>query len=371
MRRLTTVAVVSVLLPAPACAPPDPAEVNPRHYLSLSRFTDPGDRSVMLDELPENVTTIAGVAEGLTVHHNLLPYHGVPKAAWAEMTRPWPPKMTTLLSALEDTGPGNLTDPRRVEDRIIGGCMLESYLLAGMLRHRKIPARTRAGYFRNVNVNAPHILDFWEMTLRGRGINEELLEQDPERWREEIRAFTQSQLDVDHRIEHWVVEYWDEDRRTWRILDANTTFLGASSGLDVGYHLPREHFEYAWEAWRTMRAADEFNPDRYAEWPQDGRSHIRSQLLWDFFSLLNHDIAGNDTASWQGEDPNPSERRAYAFVKERNFEELSDEELRELDRLAELLAAEPTRQELVALYRETSTLRLETLESDPFSFAHE
>ena len=319
----------------------------------------------------EDVVAIAELAKGLTVHHNLLPHYRVPRESWGEMTRPWPPKLPDLLSALQDTGPGNLTDPRRIEDRVVGGCMLESHLLAGMLRHRDIPARTRAGYFRNVNGNAPHILDFWENTLRERRINAELLEQDPERWRQEIRAFTQSQIDLDHRIEHWVVEYWDEDRRTWRVLDANTTFLAASSGLDVGYHLPREYFEYAWEAWRTMRTADDFNPDQYAEWPQDGRSHIRSQLLWDFFSLLNHDIAGNDTSLWQGDDPTPAERRAFAFVKERSFEEISEEELGELDRLAELLAGEPTMEELTAFYRETSTLRLETVESDPHSFVRQ
>lgn len=370
MRRLSVAVVLPVLLLTVACAPVDPAEVNARDYLTPSRFTDPGHRSAILDELPDDVAGIAGTAQGLTVHHNLLPYHEVPREAWAEMTRPWPPKMPDLLSALEDTGPGTLTDQRRIEDRLVGACMLESHLLGGMLRHREIPVRMRAGYFRNLNANPAHVLDFWENTLRVRGVEQELLDQAPERWREEIRAYTQAQIDLDHRIEHWVVEYWDADRRTWRILDANTTFLAASSGLDVGYHLPREHFEYAWEAWRTMRTAEDFDPDRYAEWPQDGRSHIRSQLLWDFFSLLNHDIAGYDTTSWKGDDSTAAERRAYAFVKERSFEELSEQELAELDRLAELLAGEPTREELVAFYRETPTLRLETADSDPYSFVH-
>ncbi len=371
MRRAPIAAVLFALLLAPACAPVDPVEVNARHYLNPSRFTDPGDRSALLDELPADVVGIAGVAEGLTVHHNLLPYYQVPRAAWADMSRPWPPKMPDLLSALEQRGPGNLIARRKIEDRLVGACMLESHLLAGMLRHREIPARMRAGYFRNLYAKPAHVLDFWENTLRARGVERELLEQDPERWREEIRAFTQKQIDVDHRIEHWVVEYWDEDQRAWRILDANTSFLEASSNLEVGYHLPREHFEYAWEAWRTMRAAPDFDPDRYAEWPQDGRSHIRSQLLWDFYSLLNHDIAGHDTASWPGDDPTPGERRVYAFVKEKRFDELSEEDLGELDQLAELLAGEPTREELLRFYRDTATLHLETADLDPYSFTHE
>ena len=372
MTRVPFAATLPVLLTAhllgTACAPVEPEEINARHYLSLSRFTDPGEWAVMLDALPDDVTAIAEVAESLTVHHNLLPHYQIPRGSWGDMTRPWPPRLPDLLSALEDTNPGKLTAPRRVEDRLVGGCMLESHLLAGMLRHREIAVRMRAGYFRNVYANPSHVLDFWENTLRERGVAQDLLEQAPERWRNEIRAFTQSQIDADHRIEHWVVEYWDESRAAWRIIDANTTFLEASSGLHVGYHLPREHFEHAWEAWCAMRSAEEFNPDRYAEWPQDGRSHIRSQLLWDFFSLLNHDVAGNDTSLWGSDDPSSAERRAYAFVKERSFDELSQEELEELDRLAELLGQGPMREQLTAFYREAATLHIETAESDPYSF---
>jgi hypothetical protein len=52
--------------------------------------------------------------------------------------------MPDLLSALEDTGPGNLTDRRRIEDRLVGARMLESHLLGGMLRHREILVRKGA-----------------------------------------------------------------------------------------------------------------------------------------------------------------------------------------------------------------------------------
>jgi hypothetical protein len=41
------------------------------------------------------------VAEGLTVHHNLLPHYQVPRESWDDMTRLWPPKLPDLLSALE------------------------------------------------------------------------------------------------------------------------------------------------------------------------------------------------------------------------------------------------------------------------------
>ena len=90
----------------------------------------------------------------------------------------------------------------------------------------------------------------------------------------------------------------------------------------------------------------------------DGRSHIRSQMLWDYFSLLNHDIAGFDEPT-QG---------ALHFVKKRTYEELSPLELEELDRLAALLSTGPTVEELASFYRQSTTLRLEDVEKDPYSF---
>lgn len=337
-------------------------------YRRYSRFTDPGERIALLAGLPEEADEIASVASGLTVHHNLLAYHGIPRDDWAAMRRPWPPKLPDLLVALAATGPRNLSGERPVRERLVGACMMESHLLAGMLRYRKFPVRIRAGYFRNVQANGEHVLRFWESTLRARGIKEELLTQDPERWRREINAYTQTQIDIDKRIEHWVIEYWDASKSLWRILDANTEFLEASGGLDVDVHLSRQYFEFAFEAWQTMRQSEDFNPDQYAEWPQDGRSHIRSQLLWDFYSLLNHDIAGYDQDQWSDDDSKTEEGRVYAFVKERSYEELTTDELRELDELAALLAEEPTVEALVAFYRSSKALQIATASQDPHSF---
>lgn len=343
-------------------------EPDPQSHRRYSRFTDPGKQAAMLAALPEDPVAVASVAGRLTVHHNLLPYHGIPKDDWPQMRRVWPPKMPDLLTSLAESGSGDLSGERSIRHRLVGACMMESHLLAGLLRYREFPVRIRAGYFKNVQANSAHVLAFWENTLRGRGINGELLEKDPERWRQEINAHTQTQIDLDKHIEHWVIEYWDESRQSWRILDANTEFLKASSDIDVDVHLSRQYFEFAFEAWQKMRQLPDFNPDQYSEWPQDGRSHIRSQLLWDFYSLLNHDIAGYDKDQWSDDESATEERRVYAFVKERSYDELSSGELQELDELARLLARQPTVEALVTFYRNSKTLQIATVSKDPYSF---
>jgi len=266
--------------------------------------------------------------------------------------------MSDILLILENRPPNTLYDDRPVDQRIIGACMLESHLLTGLLRYKEVPARIRAGYFKNVRGNADVVLSFWEDVSRAKGIEQELLEQDPAAWKQAMNRITQEQIDVDHHIEHWICEYWDSREKKWRLLDATNTFLLASSGIDVGFLLPPEYFEYAHEAWKKMRKDKNFNPDQYKEWPLDGRSHIRQQLLMDFFNLLNHDVAGED-------QPTPDEK---AFIKEKKYEELTPEELAELDALADLLAGDPNKIALVIFYRDSKTLKLEGAEQDIYSF---
>jgi hypothetical protein len=168
------------------------------------------------------------------------------------------------------------------------------------------------------------------------------------------------QIEVDKHIEHWICEYWEKNEERWRLLDANDTFLEASSDIHVGFFLPKKHYEFAFEAWQKMRSTEDFNPYQYAEEPQDGRSHIRSQMLLDFYCLLNHDMAGFDDQSGD----------VMKFIKRKRYEDASTDELKELDALAELLAQCPTTDELVEFYRRSKTLRLEAAEKDPYSFVY-
>ena len=56
------------------------------------------------------------------------------------------------------------------------------------------------------------------------------------------------------------------------------------------------------------------------------------------------------------------------FIKRKTYEDTSTQELEELDRLADLLSQDPSKEELVSFYRESATLRLEAAEKDPYSF---
>jgi hypothetical protein len=338
----------------------------PESYTSYSRLTNPGKYSLMLESLPDDVIGICEIAEQQTVHRNLLPYFGIPANKWEAMNNIWPrgepiPNLSIMLESLQRTDSYTLSVPRIVEYRLIGACMTESTFLTGVLRYKNIPARIRAGYFKDTMADANHVINFWENNARGRGINADLLKENPDEWKELMNDITRrEQIEVNKHIEHWVCEYWDYNENTWRILDANTTFLKASSNIEVGYHLPLKHFQFACEAWKIMRTSDSFNPDQYAEYPHDGRTHIRSQLLLDFYCLLNHDMAGFKNQTGPIAD----------FVKRKRFENLSLEELSELDTLADLLSKEPSVNDLVTFYHSSNSLQIDSAERDPFSFVY-
>jgi len=320
----------------------------------------------MLVGIPGEVSKICDIAKQQTIHHNLLPYFEIPRGEWSQINRIWPrgapfPGMSSILRALKEVEPYQLSEERKIKDRLIGGCILESVFLTGLLRSKNIPSRIRSGYFKDTMSNREHIIAFWENVSRVKGIEKDLLDENADVWKEVMNNLTiRQQIETDKHIEHWVCEYWDQKDETWKLLDANNTFLKASSNIEVGYHLPKKHFEFAHEAWTNMRHSEKFNPSQYSEWPQDGRSHIRSQLLFDFYNLLNHELIGYDDRSGE----------IYTFVKKRNYDELTTEELSELDSLAELLYQNPTRYELVRFYLQSKTLNKKSAEIDSYSFVY-
>lgn len=332
-------------------------EANTKPYTSSSSQIILTGHEKILEGLPDNPLDIAELASKQMIHHNCLAALNVVKSS-NNVRSPFPPDFSSTLGKLETIEPYQLSLDRNKENRLIGACVTESYFLAGLLRAKNIPVRIRAGYFKNSNKNAQHFIDFWEGVAKYRGFSAQLLIDDSVAWKENQNAYNKSQLDADHHIEHWICEYWNKEKEQWILLDANNDFIKLSSNIDVGYELPKHYFQYAHEAWISMRADNEYDPAKHEEYPQDGRSHIRSQLITDFYNLLNHDISCYSNIDSASKD----------FVKKKKYEELSDLEVSELDDLASVLATDPSISELITFYNNSATLKIESAKMDIYSF---
>jgi hypothetical protein len=327
-------------------------------YTNFSRFTDPGQYISMLDDLPEDLTKICKIASQQTINHNLLLYFGIPKQEWKDYQKTFLPDIKDLLKSLQKIKPYEIYTGRKTKNRVSASCTKEAYFLASMLRTKNIPVRIRCGFFKNVRANRSCINNFWNKISIGKAHNSNIPAMEREKWLAINNKLTQMQNATDHRMEHWICEYWDKDSDSWRLLDANTDFLKYHSNIQVAAQLPKKYFEFAYEAWQNMRSSKHFEQRRYTEEFQDGRSHIRSQLLWDFYNLLNHDLAGLDQPS----------TKTYDFIKNRKYQKLCKLELIELDGLAELLSRAPNKKHLKEFYRKSKTMQIKDAELDVYSF---
>lgn len=323
-------------------------------YLHLSRLTDPQENVSMLDELPSDVEAICDIANKQVLHYRLLSQNKIPRSEWKNSSAHY--DIRDILDTLRTKGSGDLGLDRSLEDRVLSNCVKESIFLTALLRHRGIPARIRVGYLTNL-YKGDKAIEFWQ--------NVNLYERTEPVDTSVYNGWTRNNAKVNRSIEHYVTEYWDEETNQWRVLDAMPEFLEYHGvGLSNKYHLAEgENFEFAWQVWQKR---DSITEDAYSERGWSAKTHIRYQMLMDFYSLLNHEGTGVFDDNGIQTDQN-DERRAFL---EKDYDSLTNIEILELDRLSDFIGSYPTTTELVDFYFASHTLQLEEIETDSFSFIY-
>lgn len=169
------------------------------------------------------------------------------------------------------------TKGRDVTKRITVSCRQASVLFSAILKAKGIPCRSRAGF-----------MDFGDAG--------------------------------DSYTEHWVNEYWDFRENRWVLADVDGYYEYEQRFGYSQFDLPRRKFVTASEAWLGLRkSALNKKLDLYTPDPLQG---VCEYLFMDFHALLNNEIF----YSYQP-----------LYLRE-GIQALGEEELRELDCLAELLA---------------------------------
>ncbi len=175
---------------------------------------------------------------------------------------------------LDETG---FTKNRDVTKRITVSCRHASVLFSAILKAKGIPCRSRAGF-----------IDFGNTG--------------------------------DSYMEHWVNEYWDFNENRWVLVDVDGYYEYEQRFGYSQFDLPRRKFVTASEAWIGLRK-NTLNKklDVFSLNPLDG---VCEYLFMDFHALMNNEIF----YSYQ-----PLYLRGGIHT-------LSESELHDLDRLAELLS---------------------------------
>lgn len=168
---------------------------------------------------------------------------------------------------------------RKAEDKIHVTCRGEAILLASILKAKGYSARVRSGF-------APYI--------KYDGIN----------------------------YDHWITEYYDENKKRWVLVDADEHCPDHEMGFDLN-DIPRDKFIFGAEAYLGIRNGKYKTEEiYYASDPATlGLKAAIRGLFYDFHSLMNDEIIFLHLPK---------------YIQNKNFE-LTEEEYLELDKLALLL----------------------------------
>jgi hypothetical protein len=245
-------------------------------YRRQSRMSDPGAHAPAMRALPPDPSGLAKAAQGLILHEHWAGAYGqtLTDARRGEVhLRALPAMLDQLLTH----DPRPLTEPRALEDRLIGNCRDFTLLTVAALRAHGVPARARCGFA--------------------------------------------SYFEPRKLVDHWVAEYWHDSGARWVMVDAQVDELQAGR-IKPDFDLldtPPTRFLAAGAAWRACRAG-EANPDDFGIMHMHGLWFIAGDLTRDAAAL-----AGLEMMAWD----------CWGAMPEVG-EVMRDDTLAWFDRLAEL-----------------------------------
>ena len=246
-------------------------------------MTEPGALSAEFSLLPSDISSLNHIIHGLLVHSEWLSAYGLDASAFPSMSRRTLP-VSERLQALSKSRSGELREARAPAQRSAGTCRDFALTLCSFLRAKGVPARLRCGF-------AAYFGEGWE--------------------------------------DHWICEYWDGQRREWRLSDPQldeVTRAACTVTFDP-CDMPREVFLTAGEAWLRCRAGKE-NPDRFGHGDVKGLWFMKVNVVRDSYALN-----GRETSPW--------DRWREAAAEARTA---PTDELPKLDRLARHPEANPGEQ---------------------------
>ncbi|HLC52733.1 MAG TPA: transglutaminase domain-containing protein [Candidatus Nanoarchaeia archaeon] len=262
-------------------------------YKEFSIFTNPGlYKNSLKKDLPNGLKKIGNLIRRNIIHRTTLAAGNIGTNAdkkFGDMTKvPWyrQPEddiLTTassMLAELYRRDNRGFINNRLEKDKLVVTCRFVAVLMASILKSKGIPCRVRSG-------NAP----YFDTGKLGKV-----------------------------SVDHWINQYWNSKEKRWITFDVDGSW-SLNDDLDP-YNMLENKFDFPADAWLNIRNGKD-NPNRF--WnakPKKGLIVVLWSLFYDFHCLMNDEII-------------------YVHVPEQgldeHFKKLSEKELKEIDRLAQLM----------------------------------
>lgn len=245
-------------------------------YTSQGPMSDPAEFTVMFNHLPSDIASLCKVVQGNLLHIFWAERYGRKLSETEEQTVGLR-SMRQKLSPIRTVDDKTLVNPRQLNKKQAGNCRDFSLMLTSFLRYLGIPARARCG--------------FGKYFLPG------------------------------HFEDHWVTEYWDDQRQAWVLVDSQLDDFQLEilkpdfSPLDV----PRDQFIIAADAWQMCRQGSA-DPKNFGIFDMHGWWFIWGNVVRDFLALNKLEILPWDyelgAFTHRLEDPLPENYEELVFYDE-------------------------------------------------------
>jgi hypothetical protein len=231
----------------------------PSRWLNHSAMTDPFALDAEIGRLPHDVASLNRITQGLLLHSDWLENYGVDPRTLGVISRKTL-SVSERLGALIARDGLHLDIARAPERRQVGTCRDYALTLCSFLRTTGTPARLRCGF-------ASYLAEGWE--------------------------------------DHWVCEYWDNQKQAWLLSDAQLDdVIRSACGVTFDpCDLPGEVFVSAGDAWLSCRMGDS-DPNEFGHGDAKGIWFIKVNVIRDSHALNNQETSEWDrwreaAASWR------------------------------------------------------------------------
>lgn len=208
----------------------------------------------MVTDIPKDIGTIVSYVQNILLHQHWSKAYGL-ELSEERKKEPLLRSFEEKLVFLNELGFIHVSEHRTNENKMVSICRDFSVAAVALCREAGIPARARCGFA--------------------------------------------SYFEKGKYIDHWVLEYWNEEKKKWLMVDAQLDVL-QQKALELTFDpldVSENYFITAPKAWLLCREGV-FNPDLFGIFKWWGYDYLRCNLILDANSLLKVPMQPWD--SWKG-----------------------------------------------------------------------
>ena len=234
-------------------------------FLSHGIMDTPERHREMIMNLPAEPKDLVKLVQNVLIHQHMAEWvYGVVLDE-ERKKEPWLRTVGEKLEWLKAHGYSHIAEPHPIGEHMVGICRDFSVLAAGLFREAGIPARARCGFA--------------------------------------------TYFEKDKYMDHWVLEWWNEETQAWQLSDAQMDEPQcAKLGLNFDpMDVPRDRFLTGPVSW-TMARTGQADPQAFGIFKWWGYDYLCCNLLLDVNSLLNIPMQPWD--EWDGYKALPTDTLA-------------------------------------------------------------